>query len=74
MVLINSVQAGGALGGTVEETIVRVLDGVPADPGWKWFPDCNMVGISRQLCEEERDRALADLQAKWRRSMLRIVS
>lgn len=57
----------------MEETIVRVLDCVPADPGWAWFPDCNMVGVSSQLCAEEQDKALADLSAKWRRSMLRIV-
>lgn len=57
----------------MEETVVRVLDCVPPYPGWAWFPDCNMVGVSSQLCEAERQKALADLSANWRRSMIRVV-
>lgn len=58
----------------MEETIVRVLDSVPPEPGWAWFPDCNMVGLSAQLCREKQDAAIADLQAQWRRRMIRVVA
>lgn len=57
----------------MEKTIVRAVDWVPPERGAVWLPECNMVFVSRQLCDEERDRALEALSAKWRRSMLRLV-
>lgn len=57
----------------MEKTIVRVVDWVPPEEGAVWMPEFNLVYVSQQLCEQERDRALADLAAEWRRSMIRLV-
>lgn len=57
---------------TTEETIVMVLD-IPADPGWSWLPDCNILAVSSALCPERRERAIDEAQVAWRRSMLHIV-
>ena len=56
----------------LEQTIVRVMD-LPEGQETVWFPDCNMVGVARRLCEEERDRAIQELTVRWRRSMLRVI-
>lgn len=71
--LITLQHSGGCEGETVEKTIVRPVDWVPPEQGAVWLPECNIVLVSRQLCDEERDRAIADLAVRWRRSMLRLV-
>lgn len=57
----------------VEQTVVQVLD-LPEGTDWVWFGDANIVGVARRLCPEGRDQALSDLQAEWRRSMIRVVA
>ena len=47
-----------------ERTIIRTLD-IPAVPGWKWYGDFNIVGVSVHLDCEGRQRALREMQARW---------
>lgn len=56
----------------IEETVVRVVD-LDGDEA-VWLGDANVVLVGRHLDEEGRQRALADLSAKWRRSFLRVVA
>ncbi len=41
---------------------------------WRWLSDCNVVGVSDALDGDGVTAALVDLQAQWRRSMIRIVA
>jgi hypothetical protein len=59
-------------GEPVEETVQMVLD-LPPGQDWRWMPDCNIVVLSSRLDEAGRQRALCDLQATWRRTLLRAV-
>lgn len=59
--------------GRREDTVVMVLD-LPDGTDWEWLPDCNILALSSRLCAVERERAIDDLQATWRRSMLRLVT
>lgn len=54
----------------LEKTVVHTLD-LPEGTDWVWFSDANMVGLSRRLDEEGRQRALRELCAKWRSSFIR---
>ncbi|MGZ6776911.1 MAG: hypothetical protein ACXVGF_04510 [Blastococcus sp.] len=60
------------LSGETEKTIVMVLD-LPEGTDWRWLPDCNILAVSSRLCPAERERAIDDLQATWRRSLIHIV-
>lgn len=57
----------------MEETVVRTLDCIPPERGAVWVPEANMVLVSSQLSETERQAAIAELSVRWRRSMLRLV-
>lgn len=56
----------------IEKTVVRVveLEGNEA----VWLGDANVVLVGRHLSEELRQKAIADLSARWRRSFLRVVA
>jgi hypothetical protein len=56
-----------------EQTIVKVMQ-LPEGKDWRWFPDLNLVVVSDRLDKAGQAAALADLQEKWRRSMLRMVA
>lgn len=56
----------------VEETVIHILD-LPAGQDWVWFADGNIIGLSRRLDEAGREAALCDLQATWRRSLIRVA-
>lgn len=55
-----------------EETIIRTI---PLRPGrrWEWFADCNVIGLAPGLTDTERQEAVTELQAEWRRSGLRLI-
>lgn len=53
--------------------MVRTLDCIPPERGAVWVPEANMVLVSSQLSETERQAAIAELSVRWRRSMLRLV-
>lgn len=61
-----------AQGDAVEETVKMFLD-LPPGQDWKWLPDCNIVVLSSRLDEEGQEAALSDLQATWRRQLIRAV-
>lgn len=55
-----------------EKTVVKVMR-LPEGVDWQWHPDLNIVTLSDRLDEAGRMVALLDLQAQWRRSMIRVV-
>lgn len=55
-----------------EHTIVKTLD-LPLGQPWAWYADANVVGLARGLSQQQREDALTEAQAHWRRSWLRIV-
>ena len=57
---------------TVEQTVQMILD-LPAGQDWRWLPDCNIIVLSARLDEAGRQRAISDLQATWRRSLIKAV-
>lgn len=59
-------------GEPVEPTVQMILD-LPPGQDWAWLPDCNIVALSSRLDAAGRERAISDLQATWRRSLLRSV-
>lgn len=56
----------------IEQTVVRVVD-LEGDEA-VWLGDANVVLVGRHLNEEQRELALANLSARWRRSFLRVVA
>lgn len=56
-----------------EKTVVMVLD-LPEGTDWRWLPDCNILAVASRLCPAERERAIDDLQATWRRQFISVVS
>lgn len=59
-------------GDAVEETVKMVLD-LPPGQDWKWLPDCNIIVFSSRLDEAGQEAALTDLQATWRRELIKAV-
>jgi hypothetical protein len=55
---------------TTEKTVIHILD-LPEGQDWVWFADANMVGLARRLDAEGREKALCELQATWRSTLLR---
>lgn len=56
----------------MEETIIMPTR-LPDGQDWAWHPDLNLVEISDRLDEVGIMVALSDLQAQWRRTMIRLV-
>lgn len=56
----------------IEETVVRTVE-LDTDEA-VWLGDANVVLVGRHLTAEQRECALGNLQAKWRRSFLRVVA
>lgn len=56
----------------VEETIIMPAR-LPDGQDWAWHPDLNIVEVSDRLDEAGVMVALCDLQAQWRRTMIRLV-
>lgn len=65
--LDNELDVGG------EKTIVKTMP-LPNGRKWAWYADANLIALAPGLSEEERDDALTEVTAFWRRSCLRIVS
>lgn len=57
---------------TVEETVVMPAQ-LPDGQDWAWHPDLNIVEVSDRLDEAGVMVAVLDLQAQWRRRMIRLV-
>lgn len=57
---------------TSEETLI-IPARLPDGQDWAWHPDLNIVEVSDRLDDAGIMVALCDLQAQWRRSMVRLV-
>lgn len=55
-----------------EDTLVVTLD-LPFGQSWAWYPDANMVALKPGMCPEQQEQALSEVQAHWRRSIIRVV-
>lgn len=55
-----------------EDTLIKTMP-LPHGRDWEWYADANVVVLAPHLCPEERERALSELQAQWRRSGIRLV-
>lgn len=62
-----------AVGEHIEETVQMVLELPEGHRGWEWLPDCNIMVLSSRLNPAERERAITDLQATWRRQFIKAV-
>lgn len=60
----------GEWGTTVYANEVEV-EHLPFGQKAVWHPDLNIVTILRGLCPAEREAALDELQARWRRTVVR---
>jgi len=57
----------------VNEDTLLLTRPLPYGQEWAWHADANIVVLAPHLCPEERERALTEVQAHWRRSCLRVV-
>lgn len=55
-----------------EKTLIKTMP-LPFGQCWAWYPDANVIALSPDLTESEREHALCEVQAHWRRSCIRIV-
>lgn len=55
-----------------EDTIIMPAQ-LPDGQDWAWHPDLNIVEVSDRLDDAGIMVALCDLQAQWRRTMIRLV-
>lgn len=56
-----------------EKTLIKTMD-LPRDHrGWILYADANMIVLASWLDEAGRQRALDDLQARWRRSYMDVA-
>lgn len=55
-----------------EKTLIKTME-LPYGQAWAWFADANVVGLSATLNDEERENALSEVQAHWRRACLTVV-
>ena len=55
-----------------EDTLIKTMP-LPHGRDWEWFADANVVALAPHLDVAEREQALSELQAQWRRSGIRLV-
>jgi hypothetical protein len=55
-----------------EDTLVKTL-ALPFGEKWAWYADANVIVLSPCLDQAGREAALCELQAKWRRSGIRVL-
>lgn len=55
-----------------EQTVVLTI-ALPEGQRWAWLGDCNVLALSPHLNATERQEALIEVGATWRRSFLRVV-
>jgi hypothetical protein len=55
-----------------EDTLIKTMP-LPFGQRWLWLADANMVLLSPCLDERQREMAMGELQAHWRRSCIRVV-
>ena len=55
-----------------EDTLIKTMP-LPQGRDWEWFADANIVVLAPHLCPAQREQALTEVQAHWRRSCLRVL-
>ena len=55
-----------------EDTLIKTLP-LPNGRDWEWYADANVIVLAPHLCPAERERALCNLQAQWRREGFRLI-
>lgn len=56
-----------------EETIIKPME-LPEGVPWRWYADCNIIGVPAHLDDQGVIDTLLDMQAKWRCGMIRVVA
>lgn len=54
----------------MEPAVVVQVDHLPFGERAVWYADLNRVAVLRHLSPEEREAALDELQAAWRRALI----
>jgi hypothetical protein len=55
-----------------EDTLIKTM-ALPNGRDWEWYGDLNLVVLAPHLCPAQREMALNEVQAHWRRSCIRIL-
>lgn len=57
-----------------EETLIRTVE-LPYGQDWLWYGDANILCLSPRLhTEADRQAAITEAVAHWRRNLIRVVS
>jgi hypothetical protein len=56
-----------------EHTLIKTVQ-LPCGQRWAWYADANIIGLSPDLtCEEDRQGAIGEAVAFWRRNLIKVV-